>query len=388
MDSTQFITDDFWKGDSITLFSNPKKPIDSPGLLAWAEKQNYLKSHLLIPTSGTTGEPRWIALSKQAMLSAAKQVNQAFAIDSQDILALNLPLFHVSGLGILARGYLAKCSYHDLRNIDKNGNIQWDAQHWSQQCKKFNITIASLVPTQVADLVNLQITCPKSIRIIFVGGDYLSPELAQQAAKLNWPLHQCYGMTETSAMLAVEHQPGAGMTLLPNWSYQQTSANQTQFKGDSLCSGYIAHSENKQQWEFKSARNTEGWFTCDDYVEFDDQLQVKSIERQQNIIKILGEKISLSKQISELQTAAHQVGLNAKQAQVTAQPHSRRGAVLIPIWENIQQLDEKALLEKLDLVSQIYHKQQATRITELEPWKIVDKLECTSLNKIILNNLA
>ncbi len=382
MDLSKNIIAEFWTSPSLEICSNPKQNLIDKGLLPWAQEQENLKSHLLIPTSGTTGEPRWIALSKRAMLNAAQQVNQIFTITNKDVFALNLPLFHVSGLSILARSYLSEAQCCDLRNLDTNGNIQWDAKTWHQQCQIQQVTIISLVPTQVADIINLELSCPKSIRIAFVGGDYLAPKIKQQASDLGWPLHLCYGMTETSAMLAVANKPNGKMKLLPNWQYQQAPTGKAQFKGPALCSGYIKLTQ--QQWHFNSSIDNEGWFTSDDHIKFNEQDEIEHIERDQAICKILGEKISLSTQLMDLQSAIKQVNLPVQQAHIFAKPHSRRGAILIPTWENLQKLDEQVLMQKLIEARNIYHTKQNTRITELEPWQIVSKFKRSSLNKVNL----
>lgn len=384
MDSSQWLTSDFWQSSSIELCSNPQQVLPDQGLLSWANQQaepQVLGGHFIIPTSGTTGEPRWVALSKQALLYAAQQINQLFIINSDDKLALNLPLFHVGGLSILARCYLAQAACCDLRNLHTSGKLTWDAHVWQQQCQQQQITIASLVPTQVADLVSSQLSCPSSIRIIFVGGDYISDELTHKAVQLGWPLHRCYGMTETSAMLAVEQTPNSGMYILPHWKYQPTSSGKAQFKGPSLFTGYLTQN-NEQHWQLTHAADKQGWFTSQDSLQLNNYNQIQGVERTSSIVKILGEKVSLTKQLNQLHQAVAQAGLQAQHAIIRAPAHSRKGVTLVPVWENIQHLDTSELQKKLELASRIYHAKQPSGLTALEAWKIVARFERTALGKI------
>ena len=64
------------------------------------------------------------------------------------------------------------------------------------------ITLSSLVPTQVYDLVKVGLNCPSFVKAIVVGGESLSPSLYKAARDLNWPLLPSYGLTECGSQVA------------------------------------------------------------------------------------------------------------------------------------------------------------------------------------------
>ena len=63
---------------------------------------------LVVPTSGTTGEPRGVVLTRVAIRWAARVTNDALAVDpDRDAWLVQLPLAHVGGLGVVTRALLS-----------------------------------------------------------------------------------------------------------------------------------------------------------------------------------------------------------------------------------------------------------------------------------------
>ncbi len=155
-------------------------------------------SHIFLTTSGSSGKLKWVALSKQAVLVSADAVNKHLQASSSDIWLNPLPLFHVGGLGILARGYLS-CS---KVIASYEANRKWDVHHFVATVKETKATLTSLVPAQVFDIVFHNLNAPKSLRAVVVGGGRLSEDMYIQAIALGWPLLPSYGMTECASQIA------------------------------------------------------------------------------------------------------------------------------------------------------------------------------------------
>jgi len=68
-----------------------------------------LQDHVLFQTSGSSGDPKWIALSKSALLLSAACVNHHLRVDENSRWGLVLPLHHVGGFGVVARAFEAGC---------------------------------------------------------------------------------------------------------------------------------------------------------------------------------------------------------------------------------------------------------------------------------------
>lgn len=154
--------------------------------------------HLWFTTSGTTGRFKFVALSKEAMLSSAMAVNDHFECSSNDTWINVLPTFHVGGVGIFARSYLSGAKILNLYSENK----RWDPQEFINISEKSKATLSALVPTQVHDIVKLQAKAPKSIRAIIVGGGVLDELLYRKAQSLGWNLFPSYGLTECASQVA------------------------------------------------------------------------------------------------------------------------------------------------------------------------------------------
>ena len=182
-----------YEGKQSYYFFNPKHP-KAEDFKKRATQLPVLKSHIYLYTSGHS---KICLLSKKALLHQASLANKNLQASKKDKWLISLPLYHVGGISILARAFLSKSSY--LINTKK-----WYPLSFKKQIEKEKISLSSLVPTQVYDLVAKNLKAPPCLRALLVGGDFLSPEIYKQAKELGWPLLLCYGATETSSHIAVE----------------------------------------------------------------------------------------------------------------------------------------------------------------------------------------
>jgi o-succinylbenzoate---CoA ligase len=144
MDTSLLTSSDFWH---------------DPQPFAASEVPNLpeLTRHVLFETSGSSGNPKWVALSKQALLVSAAAVNQHLQVTRKSCWGLALPLNHVGGFSIVARAYEAGCR---LEKTDR----RWESTFFRDWLASAEITHTSLVPTQVHDLVKANLTAPSTLR--------------------------------------------------------------------------------------------------------------------------------------------------------------------------------------------------------------------------------
>ena len=109
--------------------------------LPFSSLKNDKKSFTLMQTSGTQGRSKWIALSWYNHFINAKNSNKILCFEQMDKWLLSLPLYHVSGLSIIFRTYLAKAT---LKIVDK--------EDWIESLEDPLISHASFVPSQIRDL--------------------------------------------------------------------------------------------------------------------------------------------------------------------------------------------------------------------------------------------
>ncbi len=246
-----------------------------------------LPSHLWLRSSGTSGKQKWVALSKQAILASAKSVNEWINSKDQDVWWLGLPTYHVGGLSILARAYLSKAK------VVHSSVEKWSTKYFIQDLETHKVTLLSLVPTQVYDLVSANTKAPSSVRAVFVGGGALSQDLYDQAKQLGWPLLCTFGMTETCSMIAC-HKPNQPMKtseflILPH-AEVKTCGGTAWIQSLSLLTGQMERSENGP-WQWLDPKK-EGWLPTEDLIELKDRLLILK-GRQTNSVKILGELVQI-----------------------------------------------------------------------------------------------
>lgn len=254
-----------------------------------------LQGHIWLATSGSTsdsvGHVKLVALSKNAFLTSAQSVNSHLHISKADIWLQVLPRFHVGGLGVEVRARLSKSSV--IQDFEK-----WDPTRIHQTLSEKKVTIASMVPTQVFDLVQAQLKAPIFLRAVIVGGGVLNESLYQQARKLGWPLLPSYGMTETCSQIAtasLESLQSPQMPLAEKLSHAEWRLNPEdllQVKGASLltCYGQRQKDGSIVDWDPK----TESWFTTEDFVSLQGSC-IRFVSRRNDFIKIGGEGSSMGR---------------------------------------------------------------------------------------------
>jgi O-succinylbenzoic acid--CoA ligase len=150
-----------------------------------------------IATGGTSGGVKY-ARHDEATLGAAVQGLQAhFGLGRVNAIDV-LPPYHVSG-------FMAR-----VRAAATGGeHVAWtwkrlEAGERPRLPKREDGWVVSLVPTQLQRLIALPAAVEwlRELRIIFLGGGPIWPELADRAADAGLPLALTYGMTETAAMVA------------------------------------------------------------------------------------------------------------------------------------------------------------------------------------------
>lgn len=248
-----------------------------------SEKLPELKSHVWLQTSGSSGKSKAIALSKEGILKSAATVNEWVSSNSVDKWGIFLPTHHIGGLSILARSHLSGASFADF-SIKK-----WNVHEAVIQIESSGVTLVSLVPTQIHDLVSIQAKAPKSLRTVFVGGGRLKDELLESAVQLGWPIVLTYGMTEASSQVASTKPNGSDLIVLPHLEARVSIEKKLEIKGPSVLTGFIE--DNKGQWHFKDPKR-EGWFETSDRVRIEGR-KLTWLGRSDRLVKCRGKLIDL-----------------------------------------------------------------------------------------------
>jgi O-succinylbenzoic acid--CoA ligase len=234
-----------------------------------------------------------VALSKDALLASAAAVNRHLRSDANDVWCNVLPAFHVGGLGIYARAFLSGARI--VSTLDEG------------------VTLASLVPAQVVDLIREQRAAPRSMRAVVVGGGALSDELYRDGCALGWPLLPSYGLTECCSQVATAQGDSPELLLLDHIEARIDADGRLALRSEALLTGYATESG------FADPK-VDGWFLTEDLATIDGHvLRVQG--RSGDFVKIGGESVDLSR----LDRILASLGADAA---VIAVPDQRLGHVI------------------------------------------------------------
>jgi o-succinylbenzoate---CoA ligase len=168
---------------------------------------------LVIATSGTSGEPKAVVLTHDAIAASADASNAALGVSRGDSWLSRLPLAHIGGLSVITRA------------LDAGTPVVFDGA----------ATLVSVVPTM------LQRMDASRFRRVLLGGaaapDYVPPNVVRT-----------YGMTETGSGIAYDGRALDGVEL-------RVVGGQIHVRGPQLLRCYRDGSDPK---------DAEGWFATGD----------------------------------------------------------------------------------------------------------------------------
>lgn len=361
----------FEVGGASQLLLNPRLPIREQ---KWAQAARlpFAHDHLWISSSGTTSfnEIKLIGLSRSALLAGAKGSNQFLQADRRDRWLNALPIFHVGGLAIWARAFLSQAQVFEVEKWDLSRALDIIDQH--------QVTLMSLVPTQVYDIVQRRKKAPFSLRAVLVGGGRLTHQQYRQARELGWPVLPTYGMSEAGSQIATvplaslneRHELVPEAQLLPHIEARLSREGRLEIRGDSLFSGYVYASEGSSRFEDPKI---DGWFTTSDFVELSER-NLKFIGRAQDMIKVNGELVNLSRLQELFQTLLPDVSLV-----VTSAPNPRSGAQVVVAFESISPFLAEAYVEKINAQVSPFERVQALHVLEVFPRTPLGKIKIAEL---------
>jgi len=373
----------FWSetGAEVVVFGNPHRQNDLAPVKAAADSFPELAGHIVVETSGSSGEAKFVCLSRSAFLSSARAVNEHLQVMTCDKWLCALPTFHVGGLAIYARSFCGANEVHAFAEA-------WHPVTFMKALRSTAATLTSLVPTQVADLVVADVKAPAGIRAVVVGGGRLDGGLERTARQLGWPLLLSYGMTETCSQIATQaigrcgpsKQAGKGLQLLSHCEARSDVAGRLAIRSDSLFTGYLVGGADGKLTLGKPF-DEEGWFITQDRVICKGRRLIYQgrVDRQ---VKVLGELVDLD-QVE----AAFRKMLPSDEwdsIAVEAVEDKRRGSRLVPIFE--KRVDQVRAAQTLRT-----YNQNALSLERLEEAIRIDHFPRSPMGKLqrpVLRSLA
>ncbi|CAI0710214.1 2-succinylbenzoate--CoA ligase [Serratia entomophila] len=192
-------------------------------------------------TSGSSGAPKAAAHSYAAHLASAAGVLQLMNFQRQDRWLLSLPLFHVSGQGIVWR-WLAVGATLVVREMQPLAEALAGCTH------------ASLVPTQLWRLLTQPLP-GLTLKAVLLGGAAIPPALTAQAEAAGIRCWCGYGLTELASTVCAKRadaRPGVGLPLAGREI--KLVNEEVWIRAQSLAQGYW------RRGAVQSLADEQGWF--------------------------------------------------------------------------------------------------------------------------------
>ncbi len=157
--------------------------------------QHQHQNIIMIPTGGSSGEVKFAIHTWETLSASVWGFQEFYAVDKINSVC-TLPLYHVSGLmqlvrSILTDGKLLVTSFQQL----------WTEPNLITSQIELEDYFISLVPTQLAKLLDLDAEWLARFKTILLGGAPPSIDLLNRARTAKLPLALTYGMTETASQI-------------------------------------------------------------------------------------------------------------------------------------------------------------------------------------------
>lgn len=185
---------------------------------------------LVVPTSGSTGEPRRVLLEAHALRASADATHARLGGAGRWLLAL--PLTHVAGLQVLVRSLRAGTRPVVVGEPADPAALAAAVESASGYADRL---YTSLVPTQLRRALDDTRAAATLRRLdaILVGGAAVAPDLVRRARDAGLRVVRTYGMTETCGGCVYDGLPLDGVTVA-------VRDGRVELAGPVLARGYLA----------------------------------------------------------------------------------------------------------------------------------------------------
>ena len=151
----------------------------------------------ILATSGSTGEPKLVELSRDAFLASARASEKNIPLGPGDRWLLAMPFAHAGGLSILTR-----CLVGGATVVVHHG---FEAKAILASIVRDRVNVLSVVPTMLALLLREDgDNVLHRLKAMLVGGAACPPALLEECARREIPALATYGLTETCSQVTVQ----------------------------------------------------------------------------------------------------------------------------------------------------------------------------------------
>ncbi len=223
---------------------------------------------LVIETSGSTGEPKRVRLSRDALRASADATHDALGGPGQWV--LNLPPTFVAGVQVLFRSVRAGTT-----PVVQDGSLAAAVRSMSGPRRYL-----SLVPTQLVRLLDEHgpdLHALTTLDAVLVGGGPLDPAARARAERGGVPVVQTYGMSETCGGCVYDGHP------LPGVGVRISTDGEVLVSGPVLFDGYVRADGSPDESRTSSVLR-DGWLRTGDLGGLDDDGRLRITGRLDQVV--------------------------------------------------------------------------------------------------------
>jgi len=195
--------------EQLAVESSEATPVASVNEPQWEEVQSFRAvepeavepvdwafddPQLMVFTSGSTGEPKAVVLTMGNLLASAAASAFRLGVEPDDRWLMTLALYHVGGIAPILRSTL-----YGTAVVLRSG---FDPGEVADDIERYDVTVVSLVPTMLSEMLERRGTLSDSLRAVLLGGAPAPDSLIERCRNYSIPVFPTYGMTETASQIA------------------------------------------------------------------------------------------------------------------------------------------------------------------------------------------
>ena len=258
------------------------------------ESVNPLDAATILYTSGTTGKPKGAVGSHLALVEQVQvALIDSFDMKTDDVLFGGLPLFHTFGQSsVMNVGFRRGASILLIPKFEPDAVLAQMVRH--------RVTLFAGVPTMFIALLDAATRNPDRppLRFCISGGAGIPLAVLEKFEQVfGAPVHEGYGLTETSPTVAFNHtrdEPVGGTVGRPIWGVDVEIANaelddriellphgelgEVVTRGHALFKGYLNNDKANAE------AFVDGWFRTGDLGTKDDDDRIRIVDRKKDMI--------------------------------------------------------------------------------------------------------
>ncbi|MDN5203230.1 AMP-binding protein [Fulvivirgaceae bacterium BMA10] len=250
----------------------------------WLNGQNTFVIH----TSGSTGSPKPIQITRSQMIASAQMTASALNLTTGNTSLICLNTEYIAGMMMLVRGFEMGLQ---MIVVSPSSN---PFEHLTHDTK---IDFTALVPLQLQTVLSGSDNASKlnELKAIIVGGAPINYGLQKQITKVKAPIYATYGMTETVSHIALKRLNG------PEASNRYTAFEEVQLSQD-----------HRGCLTIQSVLTNNEKVVTNDLVELMNSHEFKWLGRADHVINTGGIKVSSDLLESKIEEIFYEQKLNRR----------------------------------------------------------------------------